>query len=200
MWMGAEQALRAYVEALMAEIDRLATGLAGEAGAHGPAELRGPGRTGAPRPDRGETRARLAARMLQLGAPLLAARVAGGTGPERRDATRNGARQLAGSWQGQGQGRGRGRGRGRDENTTAQPVTSDLHDGDGATMESRPVPPNLRALRHLADVAEDHGWLDAGEAIMLQKLTFRIAFYLRRRPDSRRVPGPGHSPGGRLDP
>lgn len=39
----------------------------------------------------------------------------------------------------------------------------------------------LDALHRLAVVAEDEGWLDAGEAIVLRKLAFRVAFYLRRR-------------------
>ena len=38
----------------------------------------------------------------------------------------------------------------------------------------------LDALHRLAVVAEDEGWLDAGEAIVLRKLAFRVAFYLRR--------------------
>ena len=39
----------------------------------------------------------------------------------------------------------------------------------------------VEALHRLAVVAEDEGWLDAGEAIVLRKLAFRVAFYLRRR-------------------
>lgn len=38
----------------------------------------------------------------------------------------------------------------------------------------------LEALHRLAMVAEDEGWLEAGEAIVLRKLAFRVAFYLRR--------------------
>jgi len=46
---------------------------------------------------------------------------------------------------------------------------------------SRSAPVRLDALHRLAVVAEDQGWLDAGEAIVLRKLAFRVAFYLRRR-------------------
>ena len=41
------------------------------------------------------------------------------------------------------------------------------------------------ALHRLAVVAEDQGWLDTGEAIVLRKLAFRVAFYLRRRESTR---------------
>jgi hypothetical protein len=41
------------------------------------------------------------------------------------------------------------------------------------------------ALHRLAVVAEDEGWLDSGEAIMLRRLAFRVAFYLRRRESTR---------------
>ncbi len=46
---------------------------------------------------------------------------------------------------------------------------------------SRTAQVRLDALHRLAVVAEDEGWLDAGEAIVLRKLAFRVAFYLRRR-------------------
>lgn len=49
------------------------------------------------------------------------------------------------------------------------------------TPRSGAVRIRLDALHRLAVVAEDHGWLDAGEAIVLRKLAFRVAFYLRRR-------------------
>lgn len=38
----------------------------------------------------------------------------------------------------------------------------------------------LQSLHRIAVVAEDEGWLDPGEAIVLRKLAFRVAFYLRR--------------------
>ena len=41
------------------------------------------------------------------------------------------------------------------------------------------------ALHRLAVVAEVEGWLDTGEAIVLRKLAFRVAFYLRRRESTR---------------
>lgn len=41
------------------------------------------------------------------------------------------------------------------------------------------------ALHRLAVVAEDQGWLNTGEAIVLRKLAFRVAFYLRRRESTR---------------
>lgn len=42
------------------------------------------------------------------------------------------------------------------------------------------LPARIDALHRLAIVAEDRGWLEAGEAILLRKLAFRVAFYLRR--------------------
>ena len=47
--------------------------------------------------------------------------------------------------------------------------------------EGKSAPPaRVDALHRLAIVAEDRGWLEAGEAILLRKLAFRVAFYLRR--------------------
>lgn len=99
MWIGVEEALRAYVEALTGELDRLVRHLA--------------------RTENDPARNRLAARLARMGDRL---------------------RRGAGS---------------------APPVRVD-------------------ALHRLAIVAEDRGWLDAGEAILLRKLAFRVAFYLRR--------------------
>jgi len=39
----------------------------------------------------------------------------------------------------------------------------------------------IRALHELAMVAEDQGWLDPSEVIVLRKLAFRVGFYLRRQ-------------------
>jgi len=50
-----------------------------------------------------------------------------------------------------------------------------------ASLDSRGARVRVDALHRLAVVAEDEGWLDAGEAIMLRRLAFRVAFYLRRR-------------------
>lgn len=50
---------------------------------------------------------------------------------------------------------------------------------------SRGARVRVDALHRLAVVAEDEGWLDAGEAIMLRRLAFRVAFYLRRRDSTR---------------
>jgi len=99
MWIGVEEALRAYVEALTGELDRLARHLA--------------------RDENEPARNRLATRLATM-----------------RDRLRGGAK-------------------------SGPPVRVD-------------------ALHRLAIVAEDRGWLDAGEAILLRKLAFRVAFYLRR--------------------
>ena len=50
---------------------------------------------------------------------------------------------------------------------------------------SRETRIRVDALHRLAVVAEDQGWLDTGEAIVLRKLAFRVAFYLRRRESTR---------------
>lgn len=42
----------------------------------------------------------------------------------------------------------------------------------------------VRALHELAMVAEDEGWLDATEVLVIRKLAFRVGFYLRRRDDA----------------
>ena len=52
---------------------------------------------------------------------------------------------------------------------------------DRLRRDGRSAPPaRVDALHRLAAVAEDRGWLEAGEAILLRKLAFRVAFYLRR--------------------
>ncbi len=63
-------------------------------------------------------------------------------------------------------------------------------------------PARVDALHRLAVVAEDRGWLEAGEAILLRKLAFRVAFYLRRertQSSDSEAPGPwlDHRRGGR---
>ena len=95
MWLGSEEALRAYVEALSGELDRLEARLA-------------PGR------------ARAAARRLRTLRLALDL--------ERPATTRR----------------------------------------------------QIRALHRLAMVAEDRGWLTPDEVLVVRKLAYRIAFYLRR--------------------
>jgi len=108
MWLGSDAALRAYMEALSGELDRLAARLA-------------PGRS------------RDAARRLRT--------VRGALDPERPATTRR----------------------------------------------------QIRALHRLAMVAEDQGWLTPDEVLVVRKLAYRIAFYLRRRREAGRD-GPVHPP------
>jgi hypothetical protein len=112
MWYGVEQAMRAYVEALVGELDRVARQL--------------------DRAGRDTGRRRLAVRLTRV----------------RNRLERDG--------------------------------------------ESAP-PARIDALHRLAIVAEDRGWLEAGEAILLRKLAFRVAFYLRRD-DHRSAGAPASGP------
>jgi hypothetical protein len=108
MWLGCEEALHAYVEALTGELDRLATRLAR-------------------RPTHGLARA-------------------------------------------------------------LRSVQNALHAERPAASRHR-----IQALHRLAMVAEDQGWLDPGEVLVVRKLAYRIAFYLRRQTVPRER-GPVHPP------
>ena len=70
---------------------------------------------------------------------------------------------------------------GRLADRLARPDAPPAADGDRGDRGDRDGRVRLDALHRLAVVAEDEGWLDAGEAIVLRKLAFRVAFYLRRR-------------------
>lgn len=58
----------------------------------------------------------------------------------------------------------------------------------GALQSARGQPPRsedcallrVRSLHRLAILGEARGWLDAGEAIVLRRLAFRLSFYLKR--------------------
>ena len=103
MWLGCDQAVRAYVEALTAELDRLTARL---------------------------QRAR-----------------------NHQTASREMARQLS---------------------AVRSAIDPTRPDSTGTC---------IRALHELAMVAEDEGWLDSSEVLVLRKLAFRVGFYLRRRND-----------------
>jgi len=107
MWLGHEEALRSHLEALAAELGRLAD------------------------------------RLAQTGAP-----------------TTPGAKPLP-------------------------TALASFQSGLARAPRSRGARIRVEALHRLAVVAEDQGWLDAGEAIVLRKLAFRVAFYLRRRDSTR---------------